>query len=74
MGSLISVFDIGKLGSAILLAEIGNFMDFSSGDELVSWGSLGTCSQKRKESRISFPTYPVNYSPKQRISEAKIEK
>ena len=35
-----SVPGIGKLGAAILLAEIGNFKDFSSGNKLASWLGL----------------------------------
>ena len=32
-----SVPGIGELGAATLIAEIGNFKDFSSGDKLASW-------------------------------------
>ena len=32
-----SVPGIGELSAAILIAEIGNFKDFSSGDKLASW-------------------------------------
>ena len=32
-----SVPGIGELSAAILIAEIGNFNDFSSGDKLASW-------------------------------------
>ncbi|AKB45090.1 Mobile element protein [Methanosarcina vacuolata Z-761] len=32
-----SVPGIGELGAAVLLAEIGDFKDFSSGDKLASW-------------------------------------
>jgi len=37
MEILMSVPGVGELGAAILLAEIGNFKDFSSGDKLASW-------------------------------------
>ncbi len=37
MEILMSVPGIGELGAAILLAEIFNFKDFSSGDKLASW-------------------------------------
>jgi transposase len=37
MEILISVPGIGELGAAILIAEIGNFKDFSTGDKLASW-------------------------------------
>ena len=40
MDILMSVPGIGELGAAILLAEIGNFKDFSSGDKLASWLGL----------------------------------
>lgn len=40
MRILMSVPGIGELGAAILLAEIGNFKDFSSGDKLASWLGL----------------------------------
>jgi transposase len=40
MEILMSVPGIGELGAAILLAEIGNFKDFSSGDKLASWLGL----------------------------------
>ncbi|AKB81365.1 Mobile element protein [Methanosarcina barkeri 3] len=41
MEILMSVPGIGELGAAILLAEIGNFKDFSSGNKLASWLGLG---------------------------------
>ena len=37
MEILMSVPGIGELSAAILIAEIGNFKDFSSGDKLASW-------------------------------------
>jgi len=37
MEILMSVPGIGELGAATLIAEIGNFTDFSSGDKLASW-------------------------------------
>ncbi|HWQ47875.1 MAG TPA: IS110 family transposase [Methanosarcina sp.] len=37
MDILMSVPGIGELGAAVLLAEIGDFKDFSSGDKLASW-------------------------------------
>ena len=37
MEILMSVPGIGELSAAILIAEIGNFSDFSSGDKLASW-------------------------------------
>jgi len=37
MEILMSVPGIGELGAATLIAEIGNFNDFSSGDKLASW-------------------------------------
>jgi transposase len=37
MEILMSVPGIGELGAATLLAEIGNFKDFPSGDKLASW-------------------------------------
>jgi transposase len=37
MDILMSVPGIGELSAAILLAEIGNFKDFSSGNKLASW-------------------------------------
>lgn len=37
MEILMSVPGIGELGAATLLAEIGNFKDFSTGDKLASW-------------------------------------
>lgn len=37
MDILMSVPGIGELGGATLIAEIGNFNDFSSGDKLASW-------------------------------------
>jgi transposase len=37
MELLMSVPGIGELSAAILIAEIGNFKDFSSGDKLASW-------------------------------------
>jgi len=40
MDILMSVPGIGELGAAILLAEISNFKDFSSGDKLASWLGL----------------------------------
>ncbi len=40
MEILMSVPGIGELGAAILLAEIGNFKDFSSGNKLASWLGL----------------------------------
>jgi len=40
MEILMSVPGIGELGAAVLLAEIGNFKDFSSGDKLASWLGL----------------------------------
>jgi transposase len=40
MEILISVPGIGELGAAILLAEIGNFKNFSSGNKLASWLGL----------------------------------
>ncbi len=35
-----SIPDIGEIGAATLLAEIGNFKDFSSGNMLASWLAL----------------------------------
>jgi len=35
-----SVPGIGELGAATLIAEIGNFKDFASGDKLASWLGL----------------------------------
>lgn len=35
-----SVPGIGELGAATLIAEIGDFKDFNSGDELASWLGL----------------------------------
>lgn len=40
MEILMSVPGIGKLGAATLIAEIGDFNDFSSGDKLASWLGL----------------------------------
>jgi transposase len=40
MEILMSVPGIGELGAATLLAEIGNFKDFSSGNKLASWLGL----------------------------------
>ena len=37
MEILMSVPGIGELGAATLIAEIGNFKDFSTGDKLASW-------------------------------------
>jgi len=37
MGILMSVPGIGEIGAATLIAEIGNFNDFPSGDKLASW-------------------------------------
>jgi transposase len=37
MEILMSVPGIGELGAATLIAEIGNFKDFPSGDKLASW-------------------------------------
>jgi transposase len=37
MEILMSVPGIGELGAATLIAEIGNFKDFSNGDKLASW-------------------------------------
>jgi transposase len=37
MDILMSVPGIGELGAATLIAEIGDFKDFSSGDKLASW-------------------------------------
>uniref|UniRef100_Q46CM6 Transposase n=1 Tax=Methanosarcina barkeri (strain Fusaro / DSM 804) TaxID=269797 RepID=Q46CM6_METBF len=37
MEILMSVPGIGELGAATLIAEIGNFSDFPSGDKLASW-------------------------------------
>ncbi len=37
MEILMSVPGIGELGAATLIAEIGNFKDFSSGNKLASW-------------------------------------
>jgi len=37
MEILMSVPGIGEISAAILIAEIGNFKDFSSGDKLASW-------------------------------------
>ena len=37
MEILMSVPGIGEPGAATLIAEIGNFKDFSSGDKLASW-------------------------------------
>ena len=35
-----SVPGIGEIGAATLIAEIGNFKDFASGDKLASWLGL----------------------------------
>jgi len=40
MEILMSVPGIGELGAATLIAEIGNFTDFSSGDKLASWPGI----------------------------------
>lgn len=40
MEILMSVPGIGELGAATLIAEIGNFKDFSSGNKLASWLGL----------------------------------
>ena len=40
MDILISSPGIGEIGAATLIAEIGNFKDFSSGDKLASWLGL----------------------------------
>ncbi|WP_440945984.1 IS110-like element ISMac14 family transposase [Methanosarcina sp. T3] len=40
MEILMSVPGIGELGAATLIAEIGDFKDFSSGDKLASWLGL----------------------------------
>src|SRR5574344_63950 len=40
MEILMSVPGIGELGAATLIAEIGDFNDFSSGDKLASWLGL----------------------------------
>ncbi len=40
MGILMSVPGIGELGAATLLAETGDFKDFSSGNKLASWIGL----------------------------------
>jgi transposase len=37
MEIVMSMLGIGELGAATLLAEIGNFKDFPSGDKLSSW-------------------------------------
>jgi len=37
MGILMSVPGIGELSASILIGEIGNFKDFSSGNKLASW-------------------------------------
>ena len=40
MEILMSVPGIGELGAATLIAEIGNFTDFSFGDKLASWPGI----------------------------------
>jgi transposase len=37
MEILMSVPGVGELSASILIAEIGNFKDFSSGNKLASW-------------------------------------